>query len=72
VSRRRAVRWAWGLLAVLAGWAGTEIGGLARSERLNAQIDRRQPARRKSAEPAASCASPTPAALAASGAATRR
>lgn len=38
VSRRRAVRIAWGLLAVLAGWAGTEIGGLVRSERLNAQM----------------------------------
>jgi len=38
LSRRRAVRSAWSLMALLAGWAGVEIGSLVRSERMNAQI----------------------------------
>ena len=37
-SRRRALRWAWGLLAGLVVWAGIEIAGVWRHERLNAQL----------------------------------
>lgn len=38
ISRRRALRTAWALLALLAGWAGTEVGSLVQAERLNEQI----------------------------------